>query len=249
MLTHPTTEKMYALRLLGMAKALEEQRGVSDIDAMSFEDRLGLLIDREVTDRESRRLTIRLRKAKLRQDACVEDIDFRADRGLDKGLVLSMAGCDWIKQHEHIIITGPTGVGKSFIACALAHKACLNGHTAYYTRISRLFADLAITKGDGQYSRIMAHIARTDVLVLDDWGLSPLTDEQRKDLLEIMEDRYQRRSLIITSQLPVDHWHEVIGNPTLADAILDRIIHNAHVIKMKGGSMRKVKNSVTKVSG
>jgi len=241
MLIHPTTEKLKALRLHGMAKSFEEQKDSSDYDDMSFEERLGLLVDREATEQENRRLTVRLRHAKLRQNSCMENIDYRQHRGMDKSLMKSLSSCRWIKEHLNILLTGPCGVGKSFIACALGHKACLEGYKVFYTRSSRLFEDLALTRGDGRYCKLMNNLARTDLLIMDDWGLSVLTDRERRDLLEILEDRHQIRSTIITSQLPLEHWHEAIGNPTLADAILDRLIHNAHKIQLKGLSMRKIK--------
>lgn len=242
MLAHPTAEKLKTLKLYGMAKSLEEQ-GINrrDYDDLSFEERLGLLIDREVTEQENRRLVSRLKSAHLRQQASMEDIDYRQKRGLDKSLIRSLAGCLWIKERLNILLTGPCGAGKSFIACALGHKACLEGYKVIYYRATRLFESLSVAKGDGRYQSIMKSIAKTDLLILDDWGLSVLTNQDRTNMLEIIEDRHDVHSTIVTSQLPIDHWHEVIGNPTLADAILDRLIHNAHKIQLKGGSMRKVK--------
>lgn len=242
MLTHPTIEKLRTLRLHGMVKSFEEQISSKDYDDMEFEERLGLLIDRELTEQENRRLNSRLKQAKLRQTASMEDIDYRQKRGLDKSLMKSLSGCRWVKEHLNILITGPCGVGKSFIACALGHKACLEGYRVFYCRLSRLFENLALTRGDGRYSKIMNSLAKTNLLIIDDWGLSVLTDRERRDMLEILEDRHQRQSTIITSQLPLEHWHEAIGNPTLADAILDRLIHNAHKIRLKGSSMRKIKS-------
>ncbi|MFC1524733.1 IS21-like element helper ATPase IstB [Thermodesulfobacteriota bacterium] len=245
MLMHPTLEKLKGLRLTGMAMALEEQMEMEDIKELAFEERLGLMVDREAVDRESRRLTTRLRKAKLRQNACIEDIDFRQPRGLDKSLVTRLADCQWIKNHQNLIITGPTGAGKSYLACAFAQKACREGYSAVYQRISRLFEDLSLAKGDGRYIKMLTGFSKTDLLVLDDFGLSKLSQEQRYDLLEIFEDRHGLKSMMITSQLPVQHWHEQIGDPTLADAILDRLVHNAHKIQLKGGSMRKQKSNLT----
>jgi len=241
MLTHPTMEKLQTLKLTGMLKALTEQQQMPEIDSLDFEERLGLLIDREATERENRKLATRLKKAKLRQSAVLEDLDFRRSRGLDKALILSLAACTWISKGINILICGPTGVGKSYLACALAHKACLEGCSALYLRLPRLFEDLRLAKADGRYGKLMLGYAKTDLLVLDDWGLTPMTDPQRRDLLELMEDRYGLKSTIITSQLPVTAWHDAIGDPTLADAILDRIVHNAHKIDMKGESMRKTK--------
>jgi DNA replication protein DnaC len=247
MLTHPTMEKLNTLKLTGMVKALTEQQQMAEVDSLGFEERLGLLVDREATERENRKLATRLKKAKLRQSASVEDIDFRRTRGMDKALILSLAACTWIAKGVNILICGPTGVGKSYLACALAHKACLEGYTALYLRLPRLFEELRLAKADGRYGKLMLGYAKTDLLVLDDWGLTPMTDPQRRDLLELMEDRYGLKSTIITSQLPVTAWHEAIGDPTMADAILDRIVHNAHKIGMKGESMRKSRKTLTKV--
>ena len=245
MLVHPTLDKLESLRLAGMVKAFKEQMEMADISDMTFEERLGLLADREAADRETRRLKTRLRKAKLRQNACIEDIDFRHPRGLDKSLITRLADCEWIKKHQNIIITGPTGVGKSYLACAFAQKACRQGYTTVYQRISRLFEDLSLAKGDGRYIKMLTAFAKSDLLVLDDYGLAKLNQEQRHDLLEILEDRHGLKSMLVTSQLPLEHWHEQIGDPTLADAILDRLIHNAHKIHLKGGSMRKKKANLT----
>lgn len=245
MLNHPTLDKLQALRFTGMAKALTEQISLPDIDSLSFEERLGLLVDREVTEREDRRLISRLRQAKLKQSACIEDIDFKHSRGLDKSLMLDLAQCRWIKNHLNILIMGPTGVGKTWIACALAQKACREGHTALYLRLPRLLQELPIAKGDGTYTKLLKRLAKVDVLILDDWGLSQLTVEQRQDLLEILEDRHDNRSTIVTSQLPQDKWHHIIGDPTLADAILDRLVHNAYKINLTGESMRKRKIKLT----
>jgi DNA replication protein DnaC len=245
MLNHPTLDKLHELRFTGMAKALTDQMALPDIDELSFEERLGLLVDREVTEREDRRLTTRLRQAKLKQNACIEDIDFKQSRGLDKSLILDLAQCQWIKKHLNLLITGPTGVGKTWVACALAQKACREGFTSLYLRLPRLLQELPIAKGDGTYTRLMNRLAKVDVLILDDWGLSKLIAEQRRDLLEILEDRHDTRSTIVTSQLPLDQWHHIIGDPTLADAILDRLVHNAYKINLKGESMRKNKSKLT----
>lgn len=245
MLTHPTINKLEALRLAGMVKALREQWQTPDINELIFEERLGLLVDREGSLREMRRMQTRLRKAKLRQNASLEDIDFHQPRGLDKSLITKLADCQWIKSHQNLIVTGPTGVGKSYLACAFAQKACREGYNTVYARISRLFEDLSLAKGDGRYSKMLAGFAKTDLLVLDDYGLAKLSREQRHDLLEILEDRHNVRSTLITSQLPVEHWHEQIGDPTLADAIMDRLVHNAHKIQLKGGSMRKKNANLT----
>ncbi|NOQ42654.1 MAG: AAA family ATPase [Desulfuromusa sp.] len=239
MLNHPTLDKLQTLRLPGMLKALSEQQQMPEINSLGFEERLGLLIDREMTERENRRLGSRLKKAKLRHSCCIEDLDLKTSRGLDKSLILSLAACTWIARGINVLICGPTGVGKSYMACALAHKGCLEGYSALYLRLPRLFEELRLAKADGRYGKLMLSYAKTDLLVLDDWGLTPMTDPQRRDLLELLEDRYGRKSTIVTSQLPVPSWHEAIGDPTLADAILDRIVHNAHKIELKGESMRK----------
>lgn len=245
MLTHPTLEKLQSLKLLGMVKALEEQMQMSDIGELGFEQRLGLLVDREVTERRNRKLRIRLKKAKLRLNASLEDIDYRSPRGLDKSLLLRLASCQWVEEHDNILITGPTGVGKSFLACALAHKACREGYRTLYFRLPRLLQEMSIARGDGRYGKVLTNLAKTDLLVLDDWGLQPLDDHGRRDILEILEDRHKVRSTLVTSQLPVQHWHEAVGDQTLADAILDRLVHNAYKINLKGESMRKKLKDLT----
>ena len=245
MLKHPTLDKLHALKLTGMAAALADQSTIPDITDLSFEERLGLLVDREMTERDNRRMTSRLRRAKLRHTAILEDLDYRNSRGLDKGLVQSLAGCQWVKEHLNVLITGPTGVGKTWLACALAHKACREGYTAQYVRLTRLLRELTIAKGDGQYAKLLTNLAKVDVLILDDWGLMKLSAENRRDLLEVLEDRHGRRSTIATSQLPMDQWHDVIGDATLADAILDRLVHNAYKINLRGESMRKQQAKLT----
>jgi DNA replication protein DnaC len=243
MLNHPTIEKLNALSLKVMAKALTEQWDDPAVAELDFAERLGLLVDRELTDRENRRLRNRLHDAKLRQAACVEDIKHKPGRGIDRSVLNRLADCEWIRRGTHVFITGKTGVGKTYLACALAQLACRNGHSALYMRTSRLFEELALGRGDGRYGRILGNLARKHLLVLDDWGLAPFTDLQRRDLLEILEERQTHKSLVIASQIPVDKWHDAIGDPTLADAILDRIVHYAHEIKLKGESMRKPEHS------
>jgi DNA replication protein DnaC len=247
MLTHPTLDKLRTLRFTAMATALEEQMQTADIDSLSFEERLGLLIDREMTERENRRLKTRLKKARLRQSASIEDLDYRHPRGLDRALISKLSDCRWIREQHNLLITGPTGTGKTFLACALAQKACREGYAAQYLRMNRMFQELHIAKGDGRYTKLLTSYAKTDLLVFDDYGLTKLNQEQSHDLLEILEDRHGLRSTLITSQFPAENWHELIGDPTLADAILDRIIHNAYKIILKGDSMRKKKSRLTKL--
>ena len=248
MLTHPTLDKLRTLKCAGMAAALTEQMTLPDIDTLSFEERLGLLVDRELTERNNRRTSNRLRRARLKHQATLENIDYRHPRGLDKALMQSLATCQWVSDRLNILITGPTGVGKTWLACALAHSACRQGHTALYLRLPRLLQDLTIAKGDGRYPKLINTLARTQLLILDDWGLVKLTTEQRRDLLEILEDRHGARSTLATSQLPVGKWHAMIGDPTLADAILDRLVHNAYKINLKGESMRKQKKPLTSMT-
>lgn len=241
MLTHPTYDRLIALGLTGMARALQEQRSQADASALTFEERLALLIDREAAERHNKRLANRLKFAGLRQNAVVEDIDLKVARGLDRALLQTLITGDWIDRKLNLIIVGPTGIGKSFFACALGHKACRDDRSVLYQRIPRLFSALALARGDGRHVRVLRTLARVDLLILDDWGLAPLTPEQGRDLLEIVDDRHNRSSTIITSQLPVEHWHETIANPTVADAILDRLVHNAHRLQLNGPSMRKLK--------
>lgn len=239
MLTHPTLAKLETLRLFGMLRALNDQLQQPDCARLSFEERLGLLIDRELTDRQNQRLATRLKRARLRQTAAPEDVDFRHPRGLDRAQFLALCSGGWINDRENLLITGPTGVGKTFLACALAQKACREGYSVEYARTSRLLGELTAARADGTYARRLLALARTDLLVLDDWGLTPLTPEQRRDLWELLDDRYDRRSTLVTSQLPQEHWYDALGDPTLADAILDRLVHNAHKLRLQGESLRK----------
>jgi DNA replication protein DnaC len=240
MLQEPMMEKLAAMRLLGMMEALKAQQQDPSARELSFLERLGLLVDQQWSWRENQALARRLQVAKLKSGACVEDIDYRASRGLDKSVIRALAqNSVWAANHENIFVLGPTGVGKSFVACALAHKACRDGYSAFYTRAAPLFRDLAIARADGSLRNLLARLSRIDVLVIDDWAMAPLAETERRDIWEICEDRYQTRSTILTSQLPVARWHEQIGEPTAADGILDRLVHNAHRIDMRGDSMRK----------
>lgn len=241
MLIEQTLSLLNALRLTGMAAALEEQRGVPDVAQLSFEDRFALLLEREQATRDDRRLTRLLQLARFRVNACVEDINFRAKRGLDRALLLRLAGGDWIRAHQVVLLVGPTGTGKTWLACALGLSACRQGHSVRYLRLPRLLGeDLVRTRADGSYGKLLQQLARTDLLILDDWGLAPLGDRERRDLLEIVEDRVDRRATLVTSQLPVEHWHELVGDATFGDAILDRLVHHAHRITLTGGSLRRM---------
>ncbi len=246
MLNHPTHDTLTQLRLYGMAKALAEQSRQPEIESLTFEERLGLLVDRERTERQNRQTTSRLRRARLKQPAVAEDIDYRHPRGLDKALFRRLLTGDWVNGHQNVLICGPTGVGKTYLACAMANAACRQGKTALYQRLPRLFEELTVSRGDGRYAKLMASLAKVDVLILDDWGLALLDDERRRDLLELLDERYQTRSTIITSQLPVATWHDSLGDPTLADAILDRLVHHAHPLNLVGESLRKLKPKLTR---
>jgi DNA replication protein DnaC len=238
MLTEPTMEKLRTLKLYGMLTALELQMSSSEYKDLTFEERLGLLVDREVLDRANRRLKSRLKSAKLRQQACMEDINYRHPRGLDKSLFLSLSTCQWIRDHHNILITGPTGVGKSFLACALGHRACMEGFKVLYSRAPRLFHELSVARGDGRYGKLMNQLAKTHLIIIDDWGLTALNHQEQRDLLEILEDRHGIHSTIIAGQPPIEDWHQLIDNPTIADATLDRLVCNAYRLSLQGDSMR-----------
>ena len=240
MLSQPTIDKLHTMRLEPMIQAWEALDRDESARALPFEDKLALLVDRLYDWRQNLALERRLRYAKLRTNATVENIDYRAPRGLDRGVVRTLTqDSAWVRRHENVFVTGATGVGKSYLACALAHKACRDGHLVLYTRATTLFRDLALARADGSLRNTLARLTKVDVLVIDDWAMAPMTEAERRDFWEICEDRYQTRSTILTSQLPVARWHEQIGDPTAADGILDRLVHNAHRIDMRGDSMRK----------
>jgi DNA replication protein DnaC len=240
MLIQPTIENMKSMKLLGMVKSLEAQMQMQGSQELTFEERLGLLVDSEMAHRDSKRLQDRLRNAKLRLVACIENLDLKASRGLDRSVMTTLATSDWAKKKRNLTITGPCGSGKTYVSCALAEKACRDGFSVIYVRACKLFDDLALARAVGNYAKILLPIVRRDVLIIDDFALAPLTDEQRRDLLEIVEERYDQRSTVIASQVPVDKWHDVIGDPTIADAILDRLVHNAYKLSLKAKvSLRK----------
>lgn len=246
MLHQHTIEKLHAMQLSAMADAFVEQLDNPAMDDLSFPERFGLLVDRLFSWREDKRMQRLLKGAKLKLQACPEDIDYRAPRGIDKTVMLALLSCGWIRKHQNVLITGPTGVGKTYLACALANQACREGIRVLYSRAPRLYHDLVLSRADGSYATLMSRLARTQLLLIDDFGLSPLAEPDRRNLLEVVEDRHLSASTIVTSQLPLQHWHEAIGDPTLADAILDRLLHNAHKIILKGESMRKTRSTLTK---
>jgi DNA replication protein DnaC len=246
MLNEQTFEKLYTMKLNGMADAFKEQMMQPDMNELSFEERFAFLVDQHWTWKEDRRMKTLLRNAKLKENACIEDIDYKSPRGINKSLILSLSSCDWIKNAQNIIIMGPTGVGKTYLACALANRVCRKGYSSLYKRSPRLFQEISIARADGSYPKLMNKLAKAKVLIIDDFCIAPMKDAERKDLLEVIEDRDGLCSTIISTQIPMKNWFEAIGDPTLADAILDRLIHNAHKINLKGESMRKIRSPLTK---
>jgi len=248
LLKHPTLDQLHALGLYGMAKAFVEISDADEANGLGHHEWLGLLLDREVSWRRDKRLSARLRAARLRQQASIEDVDYRSPRGLDRALFQKLADGAWIDVHDNLALVGPSGVGKSWLACAIGHKACRDNRSVLYHRWPKLCEDLALARGDGRHPRMLKSLGRADLLIVDDWGLEPLDASARHDLLEILEERYGRRSTIVTSQLPVDCWHQIIGDPTYADAILDRLVHNAHRIELTGESLRRARGKQAKTA-
>jgi len=244
MLTQPTIDKLTAMKLTAMASAFAKQMQTPDMAQLCFEERFALLVDYQMNDLENRRMCNRLKNAKLRLSACLEDLDFKQARGLDRSTIMSLGLNQWVTNHHNILVTGPTGVGKSYLACALAQKACRDGHSALYQRIPRLLPEIAVARLDGRYAKLIAPICKCEALILDDLLISPLSREDQKELLEIVEERYGRKSTIVTSQLPIKDWHAAMQDPTLADAILDRLVHNAYKLELRGESMRRKRSVI-----
>ncbi len=238
MLHEQTMEKLYAMRLHGMAQALQEQMKQPDMAGLSFEERLAMLVDAQWLWKENRALALRLKNASLKHRASIENINYRHARQLDRSQIRSLASCQWVKQHQNVLITGPTGIGKSYLCCALLEKACREGYTVYYAQAHKLFRELAAAYVDGSYDRFLSRLARTDVLAIDDWALLPLAEPERRHLFEVVEDRHGSRSTLVASQFPVENWHELIGSPSIADALIDRVIQGAHRIALQGETMR-----------
>lgn len=239
MLNQPTIEKLHTMKLHGMADAFHAQLETADMSTLGFEERFALLVDRQWLWKENRALARRLRSAHLKEVGVIEDIDYHHPRGLDRKLMRTLSASEWVRQNQNILLIGPTGIGKSWLGCALAQKACRDGFSVLHKRTAELFRDLEVAHADGSIGRVLMKISRIDVLLLDDFAMAPMKDAERRDFLEICDDRYQSRPMILTSQLPITHWHEQIGDPTIADSILDRLVHNAHRIELDGESMRK----------
>jgi DNA replication protein DnaC len=239
MLNQPTIEKLHTMKLHGLADAFRAQLETPDMSQLTFEERFALLVDQQWLWKENRALARRLISAKLKERAVIEDIDYQHPRGLDRKLMRTLSSSEWLRQKQNLVLSGPTCIGKSWLGCALAQKACRDGYSVLHKRMSELFRELSIAHADGSIGRVLLKLSRVDVLLLDDFAMAPLKDSERRDFLEICDDRYQRRSMILTSQMPVAHWHEQIGDPTIADSILDRLVHNAHRIELHGESMRK----------
>ena len=239
MLNQQTLDKLHTLKLHGLADAFRAQLETTETSQLSFEERFALLVDQQWLWKENRALARRLRAAHLKELGVIEDVDYQHPRGLDRKLVRTLSSSDWVRQHQSVLLLGPTGIGKTWLACALAQKACRDGFSVLHKRTSELFRELAVAHADGRIGQMLLRLSRIDVLLLDDFAMAPLKDAERRDFLEICDDRYQRRAMILTSQMPVAHWHEQIGDPTIADSILDRLIHNAYRIELKGESMRK----------
>jgi DNA replication protein DnaC len=242
MLLHPTVDKLKSLKLKGMSQALEAQANNLEYGSLSFEERLGFLVDAEMIERENRKLERLIRQAKIRKNACLQSIQYLPQRKLDKSLILSLESCQWMTQHKNVVVVGATGTGKTFIAQSLAHNACMKGYSSHCIRLPKFFNELALAKADGSYLKLMKGFIACEMLILDDFALFPLNEEQRRELVEIVEERYEKKSTIITSQLPINLWHDAIGNSTIADAILDRLLHNAYHIVLEGPSMRNKPN-------
>jgi DNA replication protein DnaC len=243
MLHQQTIEKLHALRLPGMVQALQEQMTQPEVASLSFEERLGMLVDAECLQRQNRALARRLKNARLKQPASIEDINYRHVRQLDRSQMRSLAACQWVAQHQNVLITGPSGIGKTFICCALLQKACREGYTAVYYRAPKFFRELSVAYVDGSFDRLLTRLAKTDVLAVDDWGLVSLNDSERRYFLEVVEDRHGSRSTVLTSQFPVKAWHDLIGNPSIADATVDRLLSSAHRIELIGETMRRPEGS------